>query len=380
MPEVPGDIYDHPNAPSVTVNEPSDCQATHTVTYGLDNTCTGWDAWYAIDGGSHVVYASGSWTNIYVLESANVPAEDIPVIAGQVYDSPHKDGFVVNEPSNCLVTLPHNAVIDVENGCPGWTASFSSSDGGVGTPTTPTFGLWVDPYSLENATVSYNVVWPDGFSMVVSTTVYEPETCLKHEVAGVQFVKKGCGPNGSTFTFTFPQVGVEKVVLTKGTHIITLTGSGDVTLGGGTWNGQVFPADGYDIVPSGNALFSVTSTVCPACSWVPTGRTVWVNYMLQTDPLHAGFWGAEDGTKTGVCKISTFDGNPPTLADQLRLCGCGMPASFVWHTTSQEKLIEMKNTCTGEIRLWNGWEFVNPYGGYNPNQKFCTATDCPPRP
>ena len=330
VPEIPGDTYDYPNAPNVTVNEPAGCQQTHTVTYGFGNSCNGWNAWYSIDGGNLVIYASGSWSQPFVLEVANVPAEDIPTIAGQLYDNPHKDGFVinesrdchathrvtwatnanctgwiatysidgaapvvydsgmwrnpyvlesanpkaftiptaagevydhpnspnvtVNEPERCLITLNHNhsltpasdcyswsvtpsssdggiftpngalsgnwtdlyspesvtltgtwdwpdgygiydsvtinkdsicivnlnhnALITVVKDCTGWSASFSSSDGGVGTPTTPTSGVWIDPYSLEHATVSYHVAWPDGYATDISKTVDEPDNCL----------------------------------------------------------------------------------------------------------------------------------------------------------------------------------------------------------
>ena len=531
-----GEVYDFPNSPSVTVNEPETCQKTHVVIYGTDNTCTGgWDAWYTIDGGDKQIYASGSWTQPFVLESANVPAEDIPTISGQLYDNPHKDGFVinesadcqsthkvtwkvnndctgwsatyaidgssvqyasgtwpnpsytlesvnvpaydltsvetagqkydatqvpgvtVNEPQECLVTLKHdhaltpgnncdgwsvtptssdggvftpgsgvvlsgtwkdlygpesatvngtwnwpdgfslsdsitinkdskcivnlnhNAVINVQVDCKGWSASFSSSDGGIGTPTTPTSGVWTDEFNPEHATVSYSVVWPDGYKTVVSKEVDKPDTCLEHKVAGIEYKKKGCGSSGSTYTFTFPDKGVKQVELTKGPKTIILTKSGDILLSGGTWDGKVVPADGYEIVPSKNALFTIKSTVCTSCTWQPTGRTVWVNYMLKTDPLHYGFWKAPDGSKTGVCSIVTFDGNPPTALDQNRLCGCGMPPDFVWRTDSQVKLYEVKNSCTGEIRLWDGWEFVTPFGGYNPKQKFCTTAQCPPR-
>ena len=277
VPEVPGDLYDHPNAPSVTVNEPSSCQVYHRVTWATHANCQGWNATYAIDGGTPVVYDTAPWANPFVLETANPKAFTVPENSGQLYDVPNAPSVTVNEPAECLVVLDHNAVINVANGCTGWSASFSSSDGGIGTPTTPVSGTWVDPYTLENATVSYHVVWSDGYSINIGRVINEPETCLIHQVAGVEFVKKGCGPNGSTYTFTFPTAGVEKVVLTKGLNTITLTGSGDVTLGGGTWNGQVFASDGYDIVPSENALFTVNSDVCP--SYVepkPVGLTLWV--------------------------------------------------------------------------------------------------------
>jgi hypothetical protein len=195
----------------------------------------------------------------------------------------YDNGHVCGEPKVTTDTewrhqpAGHNAVIDVQNGCPGWSASFSSSDGGNGTPTTPTSGVWVDPFTTEHATVSYHVVWPDGYSTDISKTVDEPDTCLEYKVAGVKYQKTGCGPKGSTYTFTFPDKGVKQVELTKGPKIIILTQSGSITLSNGTWDGKVIPADGYEIVPSGNALFTIKSKVCPGyVQPKPVGLTLWI--------------------------------------------------------------------------------------------------------
>jgi hypothetical protein len=245
--------------------------------------------------------------------------------------------------------------------------------------------LFIDPYTPEHMDYSFTDPRVPGENWVIDSgsapfagTLYEPEDCTRHQVAGVKFEKTSCGPNGSTYTFTFPENGIAKIVLTKGPDVVTLTGSGPVLLAGGTWSGQAYPAEGYDINPPEAATFTITSTVCETCSWNPTGRLVWVNYMNNTDPLHYGFW-VDNGIKVGVCTIWTWDGNPPTLADQIRLCGCQMPATFVWHTDQQMGLQEVRNSCTGEIRLWNGYEFVTPFGGWNPNQRACSASECPNR-
>jgi hypothetical protein len=275
------------------------------VTWDTHANCDGWIATYSIDGGTPVVYDSGSWSNPYVLESANPNASfTIPENPGETYDYPNAPSVTVNEPEKCLVTLQHNAVITSDPNCDGWSASFSSSDGGVGTPTTATSGTWTDPYSLEQATVSYNVVWPDGYTTVVSKTIHEPENCLRYKT-DVTYIKKACTKLGSVYTFTFPATGIKEVDLTKGTTKIVIIASGDVAIPGGTWNGTIIPQPGYDL--TGPATFTIDSKVCKAPVFKPTGNVLWSVTKIQRDPMLCYVW-IQDGSQPSDAVISKYCG------------------------------------------------------------------------
>jgi hypothetical protein len=253
VPTIAGQLYDYPHKDGFVINEPANCLLTHKVTWNVTNVCAGWTAYYVIDDGNPVTYASGTWSKPYVLESANVPAENVPMIANQPYDYPHKDGFVINEPVGCLITLKHNVNITIQNNCTGWSGSFSSSDGGVGTPTTPVSGLWIDPYSIEHATVSYHVVWPDGYAKDVSAQVDEPDNCL-HTKTNVTVTPGPCKyQKGQDFSLVLGD-GLTFKVFKKGddpataTPVVSMTKSGSFHLLKGSYFWVASAAQGYDIV------------------------------------------------------------------------------------------------------------------------------------
>lgn len=158
--------------------EPANCQATHVVTSGVDKDCKEWSAYFEVDHGGKNIYAQGTWNDIYVLESAEVPAYDLPLIPGQVYDKTQIDALTVNEDEKCLVELKHDAEITVEDDCKTWSSSITTKDGGVATASTPESGVWSDPFILESADVSYDVVWPDGFKATFTKHISESDECL----------------------------------------------------------------------------------------------------------------------------------------------------------------------------------------------------------
>lgn len=175
-----GELYDNKVIPAQGVKEQANCQVEHKVTSGVVNNCNGWIAWYSIDdNGNRVVYATGTWSDIYVLESANVPEKAIPTNPGELYDKTKIDAFTVNEEKSCLVVLDHSAKISIDQNCEGWSASIVTEDDGVATATTITSGSWTDPFILEDALVSYHVVWPDKYEADFSMKVKESEKCLK---------------------------------------------------------------------------------------------------------------------------------------------------------------------------------------------------------
>jgi len=81
------------------------CHKSHTVTWDTHANCDGWIATYSIDGGTPVVYDSGSWSNPYVLESANPNASfTIPENPGETYDYPNAPSVTVNVSSTPFST------------------------------------------------------------------------------------------------------------------------------------------------------------------------------------------------------------------------------------------------------------------------------------
>jgi hypothetical protein len=386
----------------VTVNI---TQKTHKVTWDVTNDCTGWSATYAIDDSSPVSYASGTWIKPYVLESANVPAEDIPTVSGQTYDNPHKDVFTVNEPETCLVTinhnhsltpasdcitgwsvtptssdggvftpkgalsgtwkdqydpesatvngtwnwtdgysvsdsitinkdascivnLNHNAVINATPDCNGWSASFSSSDGGIGTPTTPTSGTWTDPYSLEHATVSYHVVWTDGYSTDISKTVDKPDSCL-HTKTSVTITPGPCKyQKGQDFSLVLGD-GLTFKVFKKGanpatdTPVVSMTASGKFHLPKGSSFWVATAAQGYDIVGPDSGNIKVNDN-CNAPPPPPTQK-IGLAMLYCTDGSRC-----YDQGKDGVCwiKYSLAPGQMFSTANAVKYCDLGPGVTY----------------------------------------------------
>jgi hypothetical protein len=405
IPTVSGQTYDNPHKDGFAINEPADCLATHKVTWSVNNDCTGWSATYAIDGGSPVSYASGTWSEPYVLESANVPAENIPTVSGQTYDNPHKDGFTVNEPENCLITLSHNhslapasdctgwsvtpssndggvftpsgtlsgtwkdqynpesatvngtwnwtdgysvsdsitinkdascivnlkhnAVITVEKDCTGWSASFGSSDGGVGTATTPTSGVWTDPYSLEHATVSYHVVWSDGYSTDISNTVNEPDTCL-HTKTSVTIIPGPCKyQKGQDFSLVLGDGLTFKVFKTgddpaTATPVVLMTNSGPFHLPKDSYFWIAKAGQGYDIVGPDRGNITVNDN-CNAPPPPPPTQKIGLAMLTCTDGSMCYDQGAD-----GVCwiKYSLAAGQMFDTANAVKWCDLGPGKSY----------------------------------------------------
>lgn len=117
----------------------------------------------------------GSWTDLYTIEM--LPGLTVPISDVYGDDVVFDDLY---EPKECLVVLDHEfEIIGEADGCDGWFFTTSSSDGGVAVPQGPTIGKWLDLYTLESASITYDVTWPDGYAETFSASVNEPERCLK---------------------------------------------------------------------------------------------------------------------------------------------------------------------------------------------------------
>jgi hypothetical protein len=183
VPEIQGDTYDYPNSPSVTIYEDKSCQVTHQVTWGNDNTCGTWDVWYAIDGGSHVVYGAGSWSKPFDLESANVNAFNIPTNSGELYNVTQIPPVTINEAGKCQIT--HQVTYNVDNNCQGWSAWYNI-DGG--SKVVYASGTWTEPFDLESANVAvFSIPTNSGelynITQIPAVTVNEAGSCqVTHKV------------------------------------------------------------------------------------------------------------------------------------------------------------------------------------------------------
>jgi len=155
--------------------------------------CDGWEIYASIrDYGVEIAtepLAAGVWTNPYVLEVVHRFTDyagwftvTLPDGSTVRLTSPSS----IQEPEKCLVVLEHEFEISKEADCDGWGFSASSSDGGVAIPQGDEAGAWLDPYTLEPASIIYDATWPDGYTETFSDSVDEPEVCQAvHELAFV---------------------------------------------------------------------------------------------------------------------------------------------------------------------------------------------------
>ncbi len=184
-----GEIYNLTTIPATSVSEPGTCQALHRVTYDSDANCSGWAAWYSVDGGSPITYASGLWSDPYTTETANFSAYPLTAPDGQLYDIAEIPSGSETEPSDCQ--QEHIITSDTENGCEGWSAWYQI-DGGE--KVVYASGSWSDIYNLETAEVSeFSVTVGDQTLTVSKTTIYETEECLQDKPRiGDPYVEMKC--------------------------------------------------------------------------------------------------------------------------------------------------------------------------------------------
>ena len=260
IPENAGELYSADQAPAVTIDEPKGCQQTHQVSWDKTSNCEGWSAFYSIDGGPNQVYASGSWSKPYVLESVEVPAFNIPENAGELYSADQAPAVTIDEPGTCQ--NKHVVTWNTSQDCKGWEA-FYAIDGGA--PVVYASGTWKNPYVLESVDVpAYDLPPLSGevyaHPQIPSQHIDETKDCERHQTS-VSWVKVSCSwGRGTVYAFTIGE-GV-KVTLDgpNGFHVV-LSQSGNVTLPVGLISGEIETAPGYDLV--GDKTFTIKVTDCP---------------------------------------------------------------------------------------------------------------------
>lgn len=158
--------------------EPAECLVVlkHNRKIKVTKDCDGWSTTASSsDGGiaTPLTPTSGVWLDPYTREKITVKYH---IVWPDGYEKTVKKTF--KEPKKCLVTLGHDFEIIGEADCNGWSFTASSNDGGVITPGGQTAGAWLDLYTLESASITYDVTWPDGFAVSSFDSVTEPEECL----------------------------------------------------------------------------------------------------------------------------------------------------------------------------------------------------------
>lgn len=148
-------------------SEPAGCYEVD-VRYFSTQDCEGWEVFEqtTVDGedyGEPVLVEQDTWNDPFVLEVAS------------------SHGLTIEEPSECL--LGRDWDVEILTDCEGWELTFHLAEGGIlvldeGVSLS---GTWVDPYTLEAATVSGRILWgeiEEPFSLVVS----EPQECYVCEL------------------------------------------------------------------------------------------------------------------------------------------------------------------------------------------------------
>jgi hypothetical protein len=112
--------------------------------------------------------------------------------------------------------------------------------------------------------------------------------------------------------------------------------------------------------------------------YIPTGETIFQYTSIDSGRIHYGFL-RDDGVYMGVCSIHVFDGGVPLVQTVIDLCECQLPADYIFTHVRVDKYMVVKNSCTGDEELQKVNTTYNFFGQWK-TDKFCSVTDCPPRP
>lgn len=256
---------------SGTVVEPSECQQVHQVTYDKGADCNGWVALYAIDGGASVTYASGTWSDPFVLEDADVPAFDIPTNPGEIYNITQIPGVSVSEPAECLEPRPASISVEVgqcqweEIHGPPWGQSVTRAiftGVGIKSVSIPDVA-YLDPFengteiALLTGTYTWSATPLDGYVIVgdssgtiVAGDCTPPSATVEVAVGTCSWDEQTGSLTEVSFTIDHANVTVEGPGGPYG-----LTASATLNLGPGSYSYSWVAQEGY--IGSGEGSFEV---------------------------------------------------------------------------------------------------------------------------